>query len=134
MDEQTFKESIRQSRKESNMSIKEIADIVGISTNAYAAIESGKTRIFNEHLPQIAEATGRSFEKLVWGFNPEDTIKLELGEAEAVYNEKLALQKEHYESIIREKENQIASMSQEIKFLKEELVSKNSIIGKLLAK
>lgn len=134
MDELKIKQSIKRSREECNLTQKELAEKVGISTNAYAEIESGKTRIFNENLPKIALETGRSFEKLVWGFNPDEALAAGLGEAEKEFNQKISDIQGNYERIIQEKESHISSLSKENEFLKKELDNKNSIIAKLLEK
>jgi len=134
MDELKYKQSIRRSREECNLTQKELAEKIGISTNAYAEIESGKTRLFNEHLPLIAQETKRSLETLVMGFNPQHEIETRLGEAEAEFNKKVAELDDKYKLESAAQNAHIASLIKVIDDLKKELDNKNAIIAKLLEK
>jgi GGDEF domain-containing protein len=60
MDDATIKGNILRKRTELRLSQKEMAARLDISLNAYRKIESGKTRIINEHVQAFAERTGTS--------------------------------------------------------------------------
>ena len=72
MDDATIKGNILRKRTELRLSQKEMAARLDISLNAYRKIESGKTRIINEHVQAFAERTGTSLSSLVLGFDPVD--------------------------------------------------------------
>lgn len=116
MDNTSVKNNIRQARKGLHLTQKELADKLGISRTAYRNLEQGETRIICDHLPKIAELSGKSPEELVLGYRPIDAENSMLQDSET-YQNKLANLSSDYEERINN--------------LRKELGDKNELIAAL---
>lgn len=72
MDNITISENIERLKKEAGITQDVLADRAGISRTSLQNILSAKVKLFNRHLPAIAEALGVSLEKLMLGYEPCD--------------------------------------------------------------
>lgn len=60
-----FGQLVKQARKEKKMTLKELADLVGMSANEIASIEKGKRVPRVTNISRIAKALEISYEKLL---------------------------------------------------------------------
>ena len=60
-----FGQLVKQARKEKNMTLKELADLVGMSANEISSIEKGKRVPRVTNISRIAKALEISYEKLL---------------------------------------------------------------------
>lgn len=128
MDEKQIKESIRRCREESGLTQKEIAQKIGISRNAYADLENGGTRIFNEHLEKIASETSRSVEELVFGFTPVEDASKKLEEDRLQFDSRMKATVEEYERRLSEKDMLIEVLQKLVAQLELDCKNKDAII------
>ncbi len=128
MENKEIKANIFKRRSELRLTQNEVAEKIGISLTAYRDLESGKTRILNEKLFQIADALHISPEELVIGYKPLKENRTDLKEARATYHEHLNKMRRNYDkqiSILEEREvahKETIEHLQEINRLKEDLL------------
>ena len=70
MDNDSIKRNIRKLRIENNLSMREMATIMGISFNAYRNIEKGATVLIDSIVFKMAEWARVSPEEIILGYNP----------------------------------------------------------------
>ena len=121
MDDATIKENLLRRRMELHLTQKEMAARLDISLNAYRKIETGGTRIINEHVRQFAASTGVSLSYLVNGFEPMDPAATSL-EEEREQVRKQFLDREG------ELRREIALLRERIVRLEEKLSDKDALI------
>ena len=120
MDDSSIKENIRRFRLERKMTQIEMANLLGISTNAYGEIERGSTSIMNAHLLRIAELLQTSTEELVLGYRPIQMPGKKLEEIQAEYSERIdELEKENefLRKLVKSLEETISTKTQIIEML-----------------
>ena len=97
-----------------------IANMLGISTNAYGEIERGKTSIVNAHVLRIAELLDTSTEELVLGYRPVQIPGQKLEEMQAEYAariDSLEKENEYLRKLVKSLEETIATKTQIIEML-----------------
>lgn len=101
MDDSTIKNNLRKKRNDLGLTQTEMASRLEISLNAYRKLESGSTRIINEHVGKFAKEAGVSLSELVNGFDPvpqdsgyidelKDSYDRQIREMQAEYRQELA--------------------------------------------
>lgn len=85
----SIKRNIKHNRERLDLTQEEMAERVGISSNAFCAIESGKTKVINSNIPKIAKAFGISVAELVNGFEPISSEEAGLDEVKVNYDSRL---------------------------------------------
>ncbi len=67
MDEKSVKRNIRRTREALGLSQRQMAEQLGISRTAYRNFETGETRIYSEHITQMAGMAGKTDEEVLLG-------------------------------------------------------------------
>lgn len=120
MDDSSIKENIRKLRLERKISQLELANQLGISANAYGALERGRTSIVNANVIKLAELLETSTEELVLGYRPIQMPGKKLEEMQAQYSERIdALEKEveYLRKLVKSLEETISTKTQIIEML-----------------
>lgn len=111
--------NVAKAREAMHLTQEEMANVLGISRQAYGNLERGKTSLFNKQLPRIAEVCGISLDKLCMGYdtdiNPqvlqeelkEKTQQLEYSERE---REKMQVKMEGMEQMLHSQQEHIDSL------------------------
>ncbi len=111
--------NVAKAREAMHLTQEEMANVLGISRQAYGNLERGKTTLLNKQLPRIAEVCGISLDKLCMGYdtnlNPEKlqeelkerTQQLEYSERE---REKMQLKLEGLEQTLHSQQEHIDSL------------------------
>jgi len=131
--EKQVRENISRIRQERNISQKAMADKLGISRVAYANLESGRTRILNEHIERFAEVTGVSPEEIVLGYKLTDDVH-SLEQAQADYGRRRQEIIDKYEARIAELNKEITSLREQVADLHDLVSTKNEVINHLRSK
>lgn len=119
MDNETIKKNILKIREEMNLTQGEFADLVGISRNAFRAIERGETKIFNDNISAIAAASGRSAEEVVLGYKPIENADQVLREAKSAFGAEMNEVVQRYEDLLRQKDEKIEDLKKQVELLEE---------------
>lgn len=122
MDDVTIKDNLLRKRNELGISQSEMARRLEMSLNAYRKLESGKTRILNEHVPMFAETTGVSVAELVCGFEPVNPAEAGLTDVKEDYERKIRVIETGYRK-------ELEDLHAEISRLKERLRDKEDVIA-----
>lgn len=122
MDDATIKDNILKKRTELGYTQTEMARRLEMSLTAYRKLESGKTRILNEHVCRFADSAGISVAVLVNGFNPIDSADAGLDDAKEDYERQLRVTDVGYRQ-------EIKNLQAEIKNLQDRLQDKEDIIA-----
>lgn len=72
MDNYSVKKNIETRRKKMKCTQKKVADEIGLSRQAYRALEKGKTVLVNDAIGDIAEVLHTTKEELLLGYNPDN--------------------------------------------------------------
>ncbi|MGM9788408.1 MAG: helix-turn-helix domain-containing protein [Candidatus Cryptobacteroides sp.] len=111
--------NVAKAREAMHLTQEEMANVLGISRQAYGNLERGKTSLFNKQLPRIAEVCGIRLDKLCMGYdtdiNPqvlqeelkEKTQQLEYSERE---REKMQVKMEGMEQMLHSQQEHIDSL------------------------
>lgn len=129
MDEESVKKRILGFRMERKLSQKEMADKLGISRNAYRAIENGQTRMLSAHLDAIAQIANTSTEELVLGYKPADIQSL--NDIKAAYESRINNEREEYLRQIEQLRLELKRKDETIALQRETINSQNATIGYL---
>ena len=120
MDDSSIKENIRRFRLERKMTQIEMANLLGLSTNAYGEIERGSTSIMNGNVLRLAELLNTSTEEIVLGYRPVQMPGKKLEEMKAEYSariESLEKENEYLRKLVKSLEETIATKTQIIEML-----------------
>jgi len=128
-----LKQRIRKIREENNLSQQQVADELGISRNAFIAMEIGETTIINEKYLKFAQKYDKSFSSSVEGYEKTQTDGREMHELAFEYEKQKAEIVQNYENILLEKERQILELQNQIKELKRTEKNLNDYIDRILA-
>ena len=109
MDESTIRSNIRNIRASKKLTQAEVADMLGISRQAYVQFEHGNTSLINRRIPKMAEALEVTEEELMFGYNLKDFDGSGLRER-SLWEEKLCVLRDEKESEIASKEDKITSL------------------------
>lgn len=121
MDNNSIKENILNFRKSRKMTQGQVAEILGISVNAYRELEKGDTSIMNPHIIKMADLLSTTTEHLVLGYQPVQSLSVPLEDIEQKYSTKVSTLErriEYLEKIISSHEETIASKDEIISMLK----------------
>lgn len=129
MDEESVKKRILGFRMERKLSQKEMADKLGISRNAYRAIENGQTRMLSAYLDAIAQIANTSTEELVLGYKPADIQSL--NDIKAAYESRINNEREEYLRQIEQLRLELKRKDETIALQRETINSQNATIGYL---
>ena len=122
LDESTMRGNLRKARVARGLTQAEVADFLKISVTAYQKIESGKTRIINEHYLRCAELFGVSAAELVNGYEPVRNATSIFADLKQSYGDKMIELEKHYI-------NEIQIREMEIRRLRESIQDKDRIIS-----
>ncbi|MBO4231517.1 MAG: helix-turn-helix transcriptional regulator [Bacteroidales bacterium] len=122
LDESTMRGNLRKARVARGLTQAEVADFLKISVTAYQKIESGKTRIINEHYLRCAELFGVSAAELVNGYEPVRNATSFFADLKQSYGDKMIELEKHYI-------NEIQIREMEIRRLRESIQDKDRIIS-----
>ena len=115
MDNRSIKENILKLREERKLTQEHVADIMGITSNAYWGIETGKTQLISKRIFQIAKIFDVSVNDIIYGHDIEKEILTKfLEENQGKYE--------------KEKASAIKDLQSEIESLKAQLHDKEKII------
>ncbi len=131
MDEKTAKQNLLRTRNEIRMSQQQIADLMGISRNAYRSLESGPTRIFNNNVEKMAEVSGKSLEELVLGYQPVEDLEREVGRVRERYARQAEAERSQHEARVADLEKEIAFQQEHIQSLKNHINTLEAYIRSL---
>lgn len=109
MNDKTIRWNIRNVRTAKKLTQAEMADIMGISRQAYFNFEHGNTSIINRQVAKMAEALDISEEELMFGYNPED-FQIDGLHERAIWQERLGVLRDEKETEIAIKEDKISSL------------------------
>ena len=115
MDNRSIKENILKLREERKLTQEHVADIMGITSNAYWSIETGKTQLISKRIFQIAKIFDVSVNDIIYGHDIEKEILAKFLEENQTRYEK-------------EKASAIKDLQAEIESLKAQLHDKEKII------
>lgn len=104
--------NVAKARESMHLTQEEMAEILGMSRQAYGNLERGRTTILNKQLPRIAEVCGISLDKLCTGYEPNTNtqkLKDELQE-KTIQLEKMQLKLENMEKILASQQEHIDSL------------------------
>lgn len=127
MDYEQIKERIKKERRAQGYTQEFMAESLGISTNSYREIESGKTQLINPRLREISKILGVSMETLIFGYIPKDDFLTSIEDIQILHNKEISDLKMAHKIELAERDG-------EIKVLKASLETKDSIIGVLKEK
>lgn len=117
MDDNSIIRNLEALRKEKGWSQKEIARLIDVHPNTYIRMEAGKHTLICPHLYKIASVAGISTEELLLGYQPDEDVSKELGEAQARYAKELKTDRRMYEDQLRIRDEIIAQKEKEIENL-----------------
>ena len=126
MDEKTVKQTLLRLRKENRYSQLKIANLLGISRNAYRNLECGGTRIVNENIEKVAELTGTTKEEILLGYKPVRDVREEIIHVRDHFAELAEAERIQHEA-------RVAALEQEIAFQQELIASLKKNISALEA-
>lgn len=126
MDEKTVKQTLLRLRKENRYSQLKIANLLGISRNAYRNLECGTTRIVNENIEKVAELTGTTKEEILLGYKPVRDVREEIIHVRDHFAELAEAERSQHEA-------RVAALEQEIAFQQELIASLKKNISALEA-
>lgn len=109
MNDKTIRRNIRNIRMSKKLTQAEVADLLGISRQAYVKFEHGDTSIINRKIPKMAEVLDVTEEELMFGYDPKDFRGHGLRER-SLWEERLCVLREEKESEIAIKEDRISSL------------------------
>ena len=109
-----LKQRIREVREQNKISQQQAADELGISRNAYIAMEIGKTTIVNENYLKFAQKYDESFTPFVSGYVSKDASVKREKALSFEYEKRQAEIIQHYENLILEKDKHIAELQKQI--------------------
>lgn len=109
MNDKTIRLNIRNIRTSKKLTQAEVADMLGISRQAYVKFEHGNTSIINRQIPKMAAVLDVTEEELMFGYKPEDFKAPSLRER-SLWEEKLCVLREEKESELASKEDKISSL------------------------
>ena len=115
MDNRSIKENILKLREDRKLTQEHVADIMGITSNAYWSIETGKTQLISKRIFQIAKIFDVSVNDIIYGHDIEKEILTKFLEENQTRYEK-------------EKASAIKDLQAEIESLKAQLHDKEKII------
>ena len=93
MTEQSIKNNILKVRESLNLTQEEMANMIGLSRQAYINLEHGVTTLVNKWLFRMAEATGVELEVFLLGFDPRERSISQLKDIES-YGERIQMMQE----------------------------------------
>jgi len=131
MDEKTVKKTLYQLRKESKYSQQKIADLLGISRNAYRSLEAGETRIVNENIDKLAEITGKTPEEILLGYKPIQDVKGEITRVRERFAQQADAERSQHEARVAALEQEISHQQDLINSLKKTITSLEAYIRRL---
>lgn len=121
MNDSSIKGNIHKLRVRAGLSQSEMARRMELSLTAYRKLESGSTRILNEHLSRFAEEAGATLDEVVNGFKPISSKETTLEDV-----------KESYEYLLREEKDSHAAetkaLRDEIQRLRDKLSDKEELL------
>ncbi len=124
MENNLIKLKIQKERRNRGFTQESMAQALGISTNSYCQIESGKTLLVSTRVFEIANILNLSPEELLLGSTSSIENDSRIAELEKNYRERII-------QIETETKISIVELEAEIQRLKAALESKESIIGVL---
>lgn len=127
LDESTMRGNLRKARVARGLTQAEVADFLKISVTAYQKIESGKTRIINEHYLRCAELFGVSAAELVNGYEPMRNTSSIFSDLKQSYGDKMIELEKHYIGEIQLRELEIRRLTEAIKD-KDHLISTQQLL------
>lgn len=127
LDESTMRGNLRKARVARGLTQAEVADFLNISVTAYQKIESGKTRIINEHYLRCAELFGVSAAELVNGYEPMRSTSSIFSDLKQSYGDKMIELEKHYIGEIQLRELEIRRLTESIKD-KDHLISTQQLL------
>ena len=119
MDNETVKTNILKIREEMKLTQSEFADRLGISRNAFRAIECGQTKIFNDNINAIAAVAGMTPEEVVLGYKPVENADQILREEQSRYMEEMAAMAREYEERLQKKDEKIEDLKKQVTLLEQ---------------
>ena len=119
MDNETVKTNILKIREEMKLTQSEFADRLGISRNAFRAIECGQTKIFNDNINAIAAVAGMTPEEVVLGYKPVENADQILREEQSRYMEEMAAMAREYEERLQKKDEKIEDLKKQVALLEQ---------------
>ena len=132
LDESKMRENLRAARIASGLSQATLADILGITPQAYQRLEKGKTRLLNEHYQQCAKVFGISLAELINGFKPVRNAEAVLTDMRESYGRKFKELESGHRTEIRVKEQEMERMSDSIKEKDEFIATQKLLIDQLM--
>lgn len=124
MDFDQIRERIKRERRSLGYTQEYMATTLGISVNSYREIESGTTLLVNPRLEEIAKILDKPLENLIFDTASSFDYSQMLSVVEKEFKDKLDITETAFKIKLAEKEG-------EIKVLKANLETKESIIGVL---
>lgn len=124
MDFDQIRERIKRERRSLSYTQEYMATTLGISVNSYREIESGTTLLVNPRLEEIAKILDKPLENLIFDTASSFDYSQMLSVVEKEFKDKLDITETAFKIKLAEKEG-------EIKVLKANLETKESIIGVL---
>ncbi len=124
MDDATIKDNLYRKRNELGISQSEMARRLEMSLNAYRKLETGKTRILNEHVPLFAETAGISVAELVNGFVPLSSAESGMDAVKESYEQRIRVLEKGYRQELEDLEAEIARLKERLQD-KEDLIALN---------
>ena len=131
MDEKTAKKNLLRTRNEINLSQQQIADMIGISRNAYRSLESGPTRIINNKIEKLAEITGKTQEELVLGYQPVEDLEREISRVRERFAQQADAERSQHEARVAALEKEVAFQQDHIQSLKNHINTLEAYIRSL---
>lgn len=128
MKEKEIADRIKQIRISAGYTQQEIADRLDIHVNTYTGMERGKIPILHKNLLPFAQLCHSSVEEILLGYEPNANACNELREVEAKYSIQKQSDEEMHQLIIREKDQQIHKLEEDIDLLKSLIKEKDARI------
>ena len=130
MDTSSVKKNILKTRKDLGLTQKEMADKLGISRTAYRNFEKGETKVYSDHISEMARLSGKKEEELVLGYIPRESEEKHLREINDL-SEQIRTMREQYEARISDLLAKLAEKDELIEFLKSNIRSQQSMLDYL---
>lgn len=127
-----MKANLREARIASGLSQAALAEILGITAQAYQRLERGKTRVINEHYEKCAGIFGISLSELVNGFKPVRNASVVLSDMEESYGRRLREQETGHRTEIQSREREIEKMGESLKEKDELIATQKLLIDQLM--
>lgn len=132
MDDNSIIRNLEALRKEKGWSQKETARLIDVHPNTYIRIETGRHTLICPHLYRIASAAGITIEELLLGYQPDENVAKELGEARARYASSIKADRNMFENQLRIKDEIIAQREKEIENLNNLIEEKDKRLRDLI--